>query len=111
MAAHPFGPIEKSLIVGYYSRQKQTSFDLRWIRFKFTNSKNHMVSNQEKAWILGFLEPRFVEESSGRSGDRDFRVTYDFKMTETADLLSRGLGYRITFTMPEESIQLQEKIS
>ena len=59
-------------------------------------------------------EPVFYgwSPANGNSSSHDFRVILGgFKQLSIQDLLSRGLGYRITFTMPEQEIRTEDPTS
>ena len=108
MAAHPFGPIENQLIVGY----RKPRFDPKRAKpvFKF---KDVLIPSVQVDPLNYLLQPVFYgwSPANGNSSSHDFRVTYGYKGLPWEELLSRGLGYRITFTMPEQEISTRAPTS
>src|SRR3990167_1515721 len=98
MAAHTFGPIEKSLTVAYYKK----GYQLSSTRPKLGNTICSKVPRPSENPIWAFSEtPRVCVEGPSIANSSSFRVNL-VPCFPDLDLLSRGLGYRITFTMPAD---------
>ena len=98
MAAHPFGPIEKLLPVTYNKK-----FSISKLKPHLTCLQDIRLPNKGTdplyAMTYPYFHPRW-SPNSGVSGD-DLGVSWSFHY-KGENLLSRGLGYRITFTMPNK---------
>src|SRR3990167_1911988 len=104
MAAHPFGPIEKSLIVGYY--KKEAILNIKNLKPVFGSGKTVAKLSQEKH-LHSFLKPFYFgwSPANGNISTNRFRVScVNNYESSQVNLLSRGLGYRITFTMKDKRI-------
>src|SRR3990167_2483729 len=99
MAAHPFGPIETFLL----RSPKKMGFDPRRVRPIFEEQRVKIFDiNSPPYWLFQKLEISTYElerTAIVNSSDFDFHKEDNY---EEMDLLSRGLGYRITFTMPAD---------
>ncbi len=108
MAAHPFGPIENQLIVGYYKR----GFSPAKVKPILKCWKHVQVFDHSDPEHY-LLKPVFYgwSPANGNSSSHDFRVKFGLQAPSEDKLLSRGLGYRITFTMPEQEIRTEDPTS
>src|SRR3990167_1577904 len=99
MAAHPFGPIETFLLRGY----KKIRFDPQRVRITIKPKRLKSVRFQNiPYWFLHMstkatfeLERTAIVNSSDSTCETTNQIS-------KLDLLRRGLGYRITFTMPAD---------
>src|SRR3990167_838383 len=102
MAAHPFGPIENLLFRAY----KQPGCDPRCAKPVFDSQIKLEVPCISVDCLpnWAFMRMRSLTYELERtaivnSSDYDFDPKHEIPYM---DLLSRGLGYRITFTMPAD---------
>src|SRR3990167_967089 len=103
MAAHPFGPIEKFLITSC----KPLKNDPRDAKLVFGDKQCFECPSVEDNIFWGFCQPRLVLEPTANVNSSEYTVQTALKVTEEEACggmysLSRGLGYRITFTMPAD---------
>src|SRR3990167_4550240 len=105
MAAHPFGPIEKSLIVAF--KELRTDPTRAKIHFRF--HKRVKVPNFTDNFIWALCEPIFALEPTANVNSSDYEVNFvpdrfprQISYSLDTSLIRRGLGYRITFTMPAD---------
>src|SRR3990167_9786454 len=98
MAAHPFGPIEKFLITAY----KKRGFDPRKVRPQFTDTVCWKYHNLTLNPLWAFFLPGHFEFRPNATYSRPGYEVSSVPSLVCLDLLSRGLGYRITFTMPAD---------
>ena len=103
MAAHPFGPIEKFLITSC----KPLKNDPRDAKLVFGDKQCFECPSVEDNLFWGFCQPRLVLEPTANVNSSEYTVQTALKVTEEEACggmysLSRGLGYRITFTMPAD---------
>src|SRR3990167_5618318 len=98
MAAHPFGPIEKLLPVTYNKK-----FSISKLKPHLTCLQDIRLPNKGTDPLYAMTYPYFHPRWSPNSGlpAYDFGVNWSFEPETYGNLLSRGLGYRITFTMIE----------
>src|SRR3990167_9510480 len=96
MAAHPFRPIEKSLILAYY-KNSRIKIEPRQVRIRFVGFQNVPKAPETTNPLSLLLEYKPHYRCSNNS--KQFRVTPEYKLPPQVNLLSRGLGYRITFKM------------
>src|SRR3990167_7997318 len=100
MAAHPFGPIEKFLVVAH----KSPGFDPRKVKIGYWQEKLVKFPDPvtDPVWAFAATDAeRFWVEPTAIINSRDYEVRFA-GLSSGQDLLSRGLGYRITFTMPAD---------
>ena len=98
MAAHPFGPIENQLIRGYTKRD----VSLAQMKPRFGRPSSTNIPGVETHAVWGFSSVpklKIAEPAINKNSSYEFDVSIcNFDL----NLLSRGLGYRITFTMPAD---------
>src|SRR3990167_8180679 len=101
MAAHPFGPIEKFLLGTYYKKDIANQHP-KWCKIGFNRIKSVTVPNERSDPTLALSGGDLFcwSPANGKRYVPDIRVTPGNRLCEQVDLLSRGLGYRITFTRP-----------
>src|SRR3990167_4671051 len=103
MAAHPFGPIEKFLITSC----KPLKNDPRDAKLTFGDKQCFECPSVEENLFWGFCQPRLVLEPTANVNSSKHTIQIALKknqeeISEGMYSLSRGLGYRITFTMPAD---------
>src|SRR3990167_2357574 len=102
MAAHPFGPIETFLLRGSI----KLGFDPRKVRPIFHDIKKvkqvDVVNISKWAFFPPNL-PNYELERTAIVNSSDYEGGF-IESLHDLDLLSRGLGYRITFTMPADRV-------
>src|SRR3990167_3755420 len=99
MAAHPFGPIEKFLITAYKKRRSCLHSAQPCFEYVSTVSVPNPTTNA----VWAFSEPRMITQPTLVSGESGYETNVAPVFVDL-DLLSRGLGYRITFTMPADQV-------
>src|SRR3990167_279143 len=99
MAAHPFGPLQASLLVGYYKRVRH--FDPSLAKPEFVPLCERFLPNAKSDSLFALVNPRFDSTAlaNGNNFNKSVKVAVNFESGCQVNLLSRGLGYRITFTM------------
>src|SRR3990167_2101626 len=99
MAAHPFGPIETFLL----RSSKKMGFDPIKISPVFEEQRTKSFNiNSPPYWLFQPLDIGTYElERTAIVNSSEYDVLGEFCYADM-DLLSRGLGYRITFTMPAD---------
>ena len=114
MAAHPFGPIEKSLIVGYYKRKSESfpdSVSLRPCVFREVSLQAETQSKLYSVFDKDF-QLKFVPEnpSHKKMSPDDCHINWKYSVGSHVDMSTKGLGYRIQFrglnkpTFPEITV-------
>src|SRR3990167_9837896 len=100
MAAHPFGPIETFLLRGY----NKMGFDPKRVRPVFEEQRVKIFDiNTPPYWLFQKFDIDTYElERTAIVNCSDYDDSHSPDYTHNLDLLSRGLGYRITFTMPAD---------
>src|SRR3990167_5464729 len=102
MAAHPFGPIEKFLITAY----KELPKDLRNAKVVLGHKRTFKCPTVEEDLFWGFYPFEPIIEPTANVNSSDYKVCEapcsSDKYFRAKCVLSRGLGYRITFTMPAD---------
>src|SRR3990167_6574186 len=103
MAAHPFGPIEKSLIVAYY---KRSNFHLQRVRLKRENIKIIKLKTEKSEPIYKYLETTVTEVKAfvGHKAEMkaDFKVSIRRKIEiphcfiEELVKVGAGFGFKIS---------------
>src|SRR3990167_3637538 len=98
MAAHPFGPIETFLLRGF--NKKQLELDRVDPKFMFSRKVEIPTTNTHPLFAF-YKEVTHGVQRTAIVNSSDYEVKFGAQWPNT-DLLSRGLGYRITFTMPAD---------
>src|SRR3990167_5030056 len=98
MAAHPFGPIESFLLRGFKNLANVSSVP----KVEFHSTKRVLVPNFEDdpIWVYSTAQ-EFKLEKTAIVNSSDYEVRW-IPRFDPKESLSRGLGYRITFTMPAD---------
>src|SRR3990167_8537483 len=99
MAAHPFGPIEKFLITAFKDRDSNKNIAPTKLNPIFVTAKRVTSSIGPPNAVWALVTPKVELKPSLLQNCSDFDVRVLLGWADL-DLLSRGLGYRITFTMP-----------
>src|SRR3990167_10815785 len=97
MAAHPFGPIETFLL----RSPTKMGFDPKRVRPVFEEQRVKIFDiNTPPYWLFhNFDNDTYELERTAIVNSSDYGYLHREDDSHNMDLLSRGLGYRITFTM------------
>src|SRR3990167_7821749 len=102
MAAHPFGPIEKSLIVAYTRMRYHPTRVKPAFGRVHTTAVPDATDHPIHAFTKGPVLQLDLSANEKNCSDYEICVAPIEPVGLDCDLLSRGLGYRITFTMPAD---------